>query len=242
MSKGFFRAIKVTAVALVLGAAALPADGFFQVHGFFDPSAKYRDWFDADVWRRAAPPGVVRVAAQGAAQGGAQGAAQGGATTVAERYPYPEKEFVLTDERWREAVAAVQYGKPDWYDAEVVRQRAEMEEYPPAMGLLAWMFENGRGVREDLRMAYTWYQRAKLTGEAQANGRTQEIFDSLPPPAKFYARVQLAEDIKRLRKETEVALQEFKRVKVHVLKQTRELESLRRKTQRDKDKVKAIHR
>lgn len=226
MSKGLFRGILVTTMALALGAIALPADGFFQVHSFFDPNVKYRQWFDADVWRRAAPPAQARPAV----------------ATVAERFPYPEKEFVLTDALWGEAVAAVRYGKPDWYDAEVVRQRAEMEEFPPAMALLAWMFENGRGVEEDLRKAYTWYQRAKLTGEAQANGQTEKIFDSLAPPDRFYARVQLEEDIERLRKETAVVLEEYKSVNVRVLKQTRELDSLKRKIQRAKENVKAIRR
>lgn len=222
MSKRFFRGIAVTALALAVGFAALPADGFFQVHSFFDPNAKYREWFDDAVWRRAQPPAATRAAA--------------------ERFPYPEKEFVLTEERWREAVADVRYGKPDWYDAEVVRQRAEMEEYPPAMALLAWMFETGTGVREDLRKAYTWYQRAKLAGEAQANGRTARIFDRLAPPDKRYARVQLAEDIERLRKEAEIAIQEYESVNVRVMKQTRELDSLRRKNRREKLQVKGIHR
>jgi len=110
------------------------------------------------------------------------------------------------------------------------------------MDLLGWMYENGRGVAQDKRRAYTWYERAKLAGAAQVLGQTQEIFKELTPPDQFYAELQLAEDIERMKQETETALKRFESVKLHVLKQQRELDSLRKRYKRDKRRVKAIHR
>lgn len=138
------------------------------------------------------------------------------------KYPYPDKEFVMTGDLWRKSLKSVQFGNPDWFDVEIVRQRAEMEEYVPAMDLLAWMYEKGRGLKKDLRKAFTWYERAKLAGRSKLRGAPVKIFNRLRPAEKLQARLQLAEDIERLEPEAKVNLGAFefdgyKRVKLHVL-------------------------
>ena len=142
--------------------------------------------------------------------------------STAVKYPYPDKEFVMTRDLWRKAVKSVQFGNPDWYDVEIVRQRAEMEGYVPAMDLLAWMYEKGRGLKKDLRRAFTWYERAKLAGQSKLSGAPVKIFNRLRPAEKLQARLQLAEDIERLKPEAKVNLEAFelegyKRIKLHIL-------------------------
>ena len=142
--------------------------------------------------------------------------------SLAVKYPYPDKEFVMTRDLWRKAVKSVQLGNPDWFAVEIVRQRAEVEDYVPAMDLLAWMYEKGRGLEKDLRKAFTWYERAKMAGRPKLNGDPVKIFNRLPPAEKFQARLQLVEDIERLKPEEKVnleafELEELKRIKVHVL-------------------------
>jgi len=169
------RTIVILVLATFLGAIALP------VHGFFDPSNKYREWFDENVWLRG-----TRV----------QEAAR---NSIAVKYPYPDKAFVMTEGRWLKAANEVIHGKPDWYDVEVVRQRAEVEEYAPAMDLLGWMYQEGRGLRQNLRKAYNMYERAKLAGQPKVSGNTAKIFERLTQPEQHIAQIQLLEDIRRIK-------------------------------------------
>jgi len=226
------RRLTISVLAAFLGAVAWPVYGYFQAHSFFNASDKYQQWY-----REASSPGAVPAPARTA---DAQPAPT--ATTVADRYPYPEKKFVLTEEQWRDATRAVEYGRPDWYDSEIVRQRAEIEEHAPAMDLLGWMYEHGRGLGRDYRKAFTWYERAKLAGEIQLRGDSTQIFDRLTPPEQFIAQLQLAEDIQRMNPEAADEIEKFESVNLHVFKQQRELDTLRRKSRAKKRETKAIHR
>lgn len=187
------RAIKITVLAAYLSLFALPVFGYFQwLHGI-----------------PAMESGENRYEAPAPA-------------SPAIKYPYPDKEFVMTGDLWRKSLKSVRFGNPDWYDVEIVRQRAEMEGYVPAMDLLAWMYEKGRGLKKDLRKAFTWYERAKLAGRSKLSGDPVRIFNRLRPAEKFQARLQLAEDIERLKPEAKVNLEAFelegyKRIKLYVL-------------------------
>lgn len=217
------RKITISVLAVCLGAIAWPGYGFFQAHGFFNANDKYREWFQETTWPGEAP--------------GAPPAA-----TVAVRFPYPDKEFVMTERVWRKSAREVLFGRPDWYDSEVVRQRAEVEEYAPAMDLLAWMYEHGRGLGQDHRKAFTWYERAKLAGKTELRGDSTRIFDRLSVPEQVFAEIQLADDIRRVRPDVAVEIEQFKQVNLHVFKQQRELNTLRRKNRAEKRWFKGIHR
>ena len=135
----------------------------------------------------------------------------------------------MTAKLWRESSQSIEYGKPDWFDVEVVRQRAEMEEHPPAMDFLAWMYEEGRGLEQDFKKAFMWYERAKLAGKEDLRGSPARIFTRLSEREKFFAQLQLAEDIQRLKPDAKVTLEGFESIKLHVLKQQRVLGTYRNK-------------
>ena len=154
------RKIKISVLAAFLGVLSFPVNGYFQAHSFFNPSNKYREWFHNTVW-------LQDTRAEEAARGGPGAAAR---NHIAVKYPYPDKKLVMTAKLWRESSQSIEYGKPDWFDVEVVRQRAEMEEHPPAMDFLAWMYEEGRGLEQDFKKAFMWYERAKLAGKEDLRG------------------------------------------------------------------------
>jgi hypothetical protein len=97
-----------------------------------------------------------------------------------------------------------------------------MDEHPPAMDFLAWMYENGHGVDRDFRKAFMWYERAKLAGEPKLRGAPAKIFTRLTPQERFMAQVQLAEDIERAKKSPKGRYQSFDTVNLRVLEQQRE--------------------
>ncbi len=137
--------------------------------------------------------------------------------TFADKYPYPEKDFVMSEEMWRKSLDTIRSGRPGWDDVEIVRQRAEVEEYVPAMDILAWMYEQGRGLKRDLRRAFTWYERAKLAGQAELSGDPVRIFKRLKPRDKYLARLQLSEDIQRMKPDAKGHLEGFESIKLHIL-------------------------
>ena len=195
------RTIKITVLAVLFSLFALPVYGYFQWlqdrPGMESAGNPYENQFENPF----EPPAPV---------------------SLAVKYPYPDKEFVMTGNLWRKSLKSVQSGNPDWYDVEIVRQRAEMEDYVPAMDLLAWMYEKGRGLKMDLRKAFTWYERAKMAGRSKLSGDPVRIFKRLRLAEKFQAQLQLAEDIERLKPEAKVNLEAFelegyKRIKLHVL-------------------------
>ncbi len=216
------RKIKISVLAAFLGVLSFPVNGYFQAHSFFNPSNKYREWFHNTVWLQ-----DTRV--QEAARGGSRAAAR---NSIAVKYPYPDKKLVMTGKLWRESYNAVEAGKSKWYDVEVVRQRAEVEEYPPAMDFLAWMYEEGRGLERDYKKAFMWYERAKLKGKADLRGSSAKIFTRLDRRQKLLAQVQLAEDIVRIKPDAKVGLDDlksFEMVKLHVLEQQRDPKFFRKK-------------
>ncbi len=203
------RPIAISVVAAFLGIIAFPVYGGFQLYGFFNASNKYSEWFQ-ETGLQKTQRGIRLVSS---------------ASSTAVTYPYPDKAFVMTERRWLKSANEAINGKPDWYDVEVVRQRAEVEEYAPAMDLLGWMYQEGRGIQQDLRKAYTMYERAKLSGESKVRGNTAKIFDRLSQPEQRVARIQLLEDIKRIKPDVDIDKKARGPVNLYVLEQQRGLKS-----------------
>ena len=162
------------------------------------------------------------------------------ASSTAVKYPYPDKAFVMTEKIWLKSANEAIHGKPDWYDVEVVRQRAEVEEYAPAMDLLAWMYQEGRGLRQDLRKSYNMYERAKLAGKPKISGNTAKIFDRLTQPEQLVAQIQLLDDIKRIKPDAAPAIRGIDQVNLYVMKQQRNLNVLRQKSKLEKKRSQGL--
>ena len=225
-------AISISILVIGLTGIAWPVHGYFQAYGFFNPSNKYHDWFHETVWVQ--DLGIVeatKVLRRRPIR-----------TSIAVRFPYPERDFVMTGKQWRKAFNAIESGKSDWYDSEIVRQRAEMEEHGPAMDLLAWMYEQGQGTDRDLRKAFMWYERAKMSGQVNLRGNPAKIFLRLKKNEKFLAQLQLSDDIERLEAEgksgikASLGIKGFESIKLHVLKEQRETAQLRKKRRYEKKK------
>ncbi len=199
------RPIIISVLAAFLGVIALPVYGNFQLYGFFNASNKYREWFIEPRLHKAQPG--VRLASS--------------ASPIAVKYPYPDKTFVMTERRWLKSANEAIHGQPDWYDVEVVRQRAEVEEYAPAMDLLGWMYQEGRGLKKDMRKAYNMYERAKLAGKPKIRGNTAKIFDRLNPPQKRIAKIELLDDIRRITPDAALAKKSLDQVRFYVMKERR---------------------
>lgn len=226
------RILKITVLTAVLGAAALPVHGYFQSHSFFNPEIKYREWFHVTRW-----PGE-----EGGQHRTYTALAAKAAAVSAAGYVFPDQKFVMTEELWNRSKRKVEAGVSDWFDAEIVRQRAEIEEDPPAMDFLAWMYEHGRGIKQDERKAYMWYERAKLAGEKELRGVSERIFDRMTPPDQNLAQVQLADDVKRMTPEPEAAPQEFKQINLRVFRQRRGEDFYRQQQEQLERERKPIHR
>lgn len=148
------KTLGVSLLAVFLAGVSWPVQGYFQAHSFFSPSNKYRDWFKETLWFREIKSDIdIRRTRRLTAPDG-----------IAVKYPYPDKKLVMTENLCRKSTNAVVAGKSKWYDFEVVRQRAEVEEYPSTMDFLAWMYEGGQGLERDYKKAFIWYERAKLKG------------------------------------------------------------------------------
>lgn len=206
------RSIAIALAAAVAGGAAWPVQGYFQAHSFFHASEKYREWVQNTEWLENTRAAEARMGIR----------RPDIVTATAVKYPYKEQKFVMTEAKWHDSSTAVESGRADWYDVEIVRQRAEMDEHPPAMDFLAWMYENGHGVDRDFRKAFMWYERAKLAGEPKLRGAPAKIFTRLSEQEKFMAQVQLAEDIERAKKSPKGRYQSFDTVNLRVLEQQRE--------------------
>ncbi len=206
------KAIAVSVLAVIFAVIAVPVYGNFQLHGFFSPSNKYRAWFDETAARRALlnAPGFRRASA----------------ASTAAKYPYPDKDFVMTEAFWKNSSNAIASGKSDLFDTEIVRQRAEVEKYAPAMDFLGWMYQEGLGLNRDYRKAFMWYERAKLAGFENSRGSTTKIFDRLSPSDRAFAELQLVEDIAQFKSaaasrkgQPGYSSKDFKRIKLHILRQ-----------------------
>ena len=218
------RPIIILVLAAFLGAIALPVYGNFQLYGFFNASNKYREWFqETRLWKT--QPGIRLVSS---------------ASSTAEMYPYPDKAFVMTERRWLKSAKESLQGNPDWYDVEVVRQRAEVEEYAPAMDLLGWMYQEGRGLKKDMRKAYTMYERAKLAGKPKVRGNTAKIFDRLNPLQQLVAKSQLLEDTKRIKPDAAPVKKGSDQVRLRVFKQQRDPKFVRFKRQQAKKRSQSL--
>ncbi len=223
---GLKKTIAVSVLAVTFGVVAVPVYGQFQLQGFFNPSEKYRQWFDQNTSRR----GFLRVSE----------ISQAPTVSIATKYPYPDKAFVMTEEFWNQSSSAIVGGKSDWFDTEIIRQRAEVEEYPPAMDFLAWMYQEGRGVNRDYRKAFMWYERAKLAGFENSRGSSEKIFDRLSISERATAERQLGEDIEQY--EAKIARKEglsgysstdFNRIKLHILRQQNDFNFFKNKRNAD---------
>ena len=228
------RVLKITLLTVALGTVALPVHGYFTSHSFFNPEVKYREWFHETRW-----PGETRAPRRAAAGMAAKAAA----VTAAQRYVFSEETFVMTETLYRKSKRNVEVGASNWFDTEVVRQRAEIEEHPPAMDFLAWMYEHGQGINRDQRKAYMWYERAKLAGETALRGVSERIFERMAPPDQNLAQVQLAEDVKRMNPDEAVGPVDFKQINLRVFRQRRGEDFYREQQERmERDKPKPIHR
>ncbi|NQV83143.1 MAG: SEL1-like repeat protein [Rhodospirillales bacterium] len=199
--------------------------GYIKLSAFFSPSDKYQQWFHKTAELQVAP-GNQRTGST------VQAAPSGEATSL--RYPYPDKKFVMTEALWNKSSQAIIDDKSDWFDSEVIRHRAEVDEHPPAMDFLAWMYQEGRGVDKNNRKAYMWYERAKLAGFKDTTGSTAKIFNRLKESDKFFAELQLAEDIKEFKsgqkksKLSKEAIKDFEEVDLRVMRNQRDPEYLKR--------------
>lgn len=223
-------------VVVLLGSLAMPVHGYFQAYSFFNTSDKYKKWFHETVW-------LQDTRAEKRARGIVSASIS---PNIAAKYPYPDREFVMTENIWRDSTTKIEIGASDWFDAEVVRQRAEVEEYPPAMNFLAWMYEEGQGLEKDYRKAYTWYERVKLADEAALSGSPQNVYRKLNRRQKYFAQLQLADDIKyanspealRKKHERELKAKGLGTVKLHVLEEQPEMKELRKRRKAEKRKAK----
>lgn len=181
--------IALAVLLVTVSAVSLPVQGLAPLSGLFNVSEKYRLWFqstarlhetrleEARSGNTAPVPGLYRL------------------TSV--KYPYPDKQFVMTEKIWNDALNNIQFGNPDWFDAEVVRQRAVLEGFPDAMNVLAWMYENGRATEQNFREAFLWYVRAERAGETKPRGNKFTIFTrQLSPLQQRTATSQLADELK----------------------------------------------
>jgi len=231
---GLKKTTAVLVLAIAFGVIAVPVYGQFLLQGFFSPSDKYRAWFDQTSSRRA----LVQVSEIGTAS----------AASTAAKYPYPEKDFVMTEAFWKKSSNAIVGGKSDWFDTEIVRQRAEVEKYAPAMDFLGWMYEEGRGLNQDYRKAFMWYERAKLAGFKNSRGSTTKIFNRLSNRDRAFAELQLAEDIEQLRSaagkkgEPGYSSQDFKRIKLYILRQQNDFNFFKNKRHGGRPRKKAVAR
>lgn len=203
------KAIAIFVLAGCFGIAAAPVHAFFQAYNLFNPSDKYGAWFKETTWK-GDPRG----------SGGKGLLVLVGANT-AEKYPYPKKTLVMTEKMWLKSTKAVELGTSDWFDAEVVRQRAEVEKHPPAMDFLAWMYEEGRGVEKNPRKAYMWYERAKMAGKVELRGSSTKIFSRMSQEDQYFAELQKVEDIETLRAAGRPVYEGPKQVNLRILEQQR---------------------
>ena len=213
------KAIYISVLTVGLIGFAGSGHAFLQSYGFFDASAKYREWFNETTWK------VDTVAYKKEAAANIKLASN----SLSEKYPYPTRELVVTKKMWKKSFDAVESGDSDWFDVEVVRQRAEMEGHPPAMDFLAWMYENGQGMDRDHKKAFMWYERAKLSGQEKLRGSAAKIFQRLNDRDRYFATLQLKEDIERLNPAPEVVSETLRQVNLHVFDERRDPRKLKEK-------------
>ena len=230
--------IIISVLTVGLAGIALPVQGFSQEHSFFNSSNKYREWFHETIWvQDLSPAEAAKVLRRRPIR-----------TSTAARYPYPEKDLVLTEKRWREAFKAIEAGKSNWFDVEVIRQHAGTGGYGPAMNFLAWMYEGGRGWNRDFRKAFMWYERAKLSGQVDLRGNPAKIFERLKKDDKVLAQLQLTEDIERLEAkdksdiESSPGIAGYESIRLHVLKEQRETAALRKRRRLERKKAEEANR
>lgn len=226
----FRPSITVFVFALFLGGIALPAHGDSHSRGFYDPSSKYREWFkETKRYQGLSAEEIARASRKTRSSSKAPSKASSKAPTSV-TYPYPEKKFVMTETLWKKSAAAIVSGQFEWHDTEIIRQGAEAGANPPAMDLLAWMYQEGRGLNQDYRKAYMWYERAKLAGVKKSRGSSVKIYDRMSERDKYFADLQLAEDVDKVRSGGgpgsigKAGTGDIQRIKTHVLGDKRERE------------------
>lgn len=151
---------------------SVPAHGQELTLSFFSASEKYELWF-REVGKPIVPSKTMVL----------------GRITITHNvhpptsltYPYPDKKFSMTERMWEQAIRKIESGKPDWFDVEIVRQRAEMERFPPAMNFLGWMYEKDRGLKRNFRNAFFWYAQAELAGVTNLRGNPIKLFKRMRP-------------------------------------------------------------
>jgi len=154
-------------LAVIMG-QSLPVQSLAPMQGLFNPSEMYRQLFQTTSWLGDTRREEARL--------GRLDPNSPMHLPASVKYPYPEKEFVMTEAHWQHAVAAIEAGTEQWFDIEIVRQRAAMEGHAPAMDFLAWMYEHGRALKRNPREAVLWYNRAEIAGVKKPRGNKFAIF------------------------------------------------------------------
>lgn len=189
------------------------AGSAWSADGFFDASKKYQEWFNET--KRYSETEAPKFTDTKKRRGKKAAPAQ-----PLEPYPYPDKQFQMTEKVWKRSADAIISGKNEWHDTEVIRHGAEVQGHGPAMDLLGWMYQEGRGLEKDYRKAYMWYERAKIAGVEETRGSSAKIYNRLSEREKYFADLQLNEDNKNSKK----APGDFRRIKKHVLSKDRSSE------------------
>ena len=125
------KAIAVSVLAVTFAVIAVPVYGQSQLQGFFNPSYKYREWFDQTSSRRV----FLEVSEN----------SQASESSIAAKYPYPDKDFVMTEAFWKKSSNAIAGGKSDWFHTEIIRQRAEVKNTPRPWISTAGCIRKGAG-------------------------------------------------------------------------------------------------
>ncbi|MDP7100386.1 MAG: SEL1-like repeat protein [Rhodospirillales bacterium] len=205
----------VVIIAFSLAGLALPALGQSELQGFYDPSSKYRQWFnETKRYKGLTAEEIAKANRKRRAK------TRSTARTRAAYPDYPDQKFKMTEELWKKASAAILKGGSEWQDTEIIRHAAENGAHGPAMDFLAWMYQEGRGLDKDFRKAYMWYERAKLAGVENLRGSSSKIYDRMSERDKYFADLQLAEDNKKSKGKAG----DYKRIQMQVLGKDRDKE------------------
>lgn len=84
-----------------------------------------------------------------------------------------------TPERtWKQVILAVQQGAPDAFDLDMIHTRAAKNNLE-AIELLAWMYANGVGIKQDLHKAWKMYVDGSRRGLKNASQNANAIYRAM---------------------------------------------------------------
>ena len=80
--------------------------------------------------------------------------------------------------KWLDIVAAVQRGNPSPFDIAEIRKKAEHNNIE-AVELIAWIYANGIGTKQDLHKAWEYYSLAARLGVASAGQNANAVWRAM---------------------------------------------------------------